>query len=303
MAKTPIAPVKPEKVFPPAHLFAKANVPAHSKFAWTADGALELEANRSLRVNLGGKGQLRWAELAPGKAANHERFSFRGGKITLQVNPTICLGAEDGELAEGVRIRAQACVKDAEHQAFVMNREGRVRSSIKHLCMTPRESASNLGAEIVLGACVGEWSRFAHHHGGKLAVRQPQFADLHFNLQGGALDAPLVLWKSAPSNTDSFEWSESGQLRLRGRPVCLVAQGGIVQGSRIVSSRCTDEGKPSPSELFGYDDSRSVIFAKASPDLVFNAEGGAMSPGDRLVLWPARRERRAPTASGGEQEL
>jgi hypothetical protein len=169
--------------------------------------------------------------------------------------------------------------------------------------MTPRGSASDLGAEILLGACAGEWSRFAHHRSGKLAVRQAQRADLHFNLQGGALDGPVVLWKSPPSNADAFEWSEAGQLRIKGRPVCLIAQAGVVRGSRIVGGPCTEEGEPSPNELFGYDESRSVVFARADPDLVFNAEGGAMAAGDRMVLWPARQERRRPLASGGEQEL
>lgn len=300
MAKTPVMPILPEKVFPPAHLFAKHNVPAHSKFDWTADGTFELEANRSLRINLGGKGQVRWAELAPGRASNHEKFSFRNGAISLQVNPTVCLGAEGGLLEEGVRVRAQGCVNGADHQNFIMNRDGRIRAATKYICMTPRKSAS-LGAEIVLGACVGEASQFAHR-GGKLAVRQPQRADLHFNLQGGALDAPVVLWKSLPSNTDAFDWLENGQLRVKGRSLCLVAQSGIVQGSQIVGGACS-EGEPSDNEKFGYDRTRAVIFAQANPDLVLNAQGGAMAPGDRFVLWPAREERRRQTASGGDQEL
>jgi hypothetical protein len=268
------------------------------------DGTFELEANRSLRINLGGKGQMRWAELAPGKAARHEKFAFRNGAITLDVNPTICLGAEGGAIAEGARIRAQPCEAGAEHQQFIMNRDGRIRASSQHICMSAREGAMSLGSEIVLGACAGDASAFAHR-GGKLSFRKPQRADLHFNIQGGSMDGAVVLWKSEPAHSDQFEWSEAGQLRLKSRnQTCLIAQQGIVQGSQIIGWPCKAEGEePTPNELFGYDQARSVIYAKADPELVFNAKGGKMAPGDHIVLWAGKVERKRPTASGGSQEL
>lgn len=281
------------------HKAGRHQVPKHTKFIWNpGDGVLELEVNRSLRVATVGKGPASRLVLRPGKAVVHEKFAFRDRTVFLSENPSLCLGSETGQVEDGARIVAQPCDKSGEqpspHQAFHFGLDNRIKSIGSAMCMVVKNNKMVPGAEIVLGDC-GEHDGFIGNkmfarQGGKIQVKRR--TDLHFNVQNGAVGNPIVLWKTEAGRDESFDFSKDGRLRVKGSDkLCLVALGGIAPGRSIRTVLCSTGPEPLPEEKFEYDDSRNVICASEDKNMVFNVKGGAMKPGDELVIWPVDESR------------
>lgn len=276
----------------------KHNAPTHARFVWEPppDGFIELEANRTLRIAVTSQESKHTVSLELGKAYPHEKFVFQDGAIYLAANPMLCLGAEAKTIERGARIVVQGCERSgrgaAPHQGFALGADGRIKAGATELCMNVKGGKMNPGTEIVLWHCKDPESvknELFVHAGGMIQVRfRP---DLHFNVQAGATKSPgagIVLWKSEATGQDSFEFLESGQLRLKHKQeICLNAERGAEAGHAIIGWPCSKES-PTPNELFGYDIVRAVFYARQDPNLVLNVKGGDMVPGASIVLWPAK---------------
>merc|ERR1719188_378233 len=266
-------------------------MPKHTKFIWNpGDGIFELEANRSLRIATIGRGPASRLIIKLGKAAVHEKFIFRDRAVFLTENQGMCLGSETKTLEDGARIVLQDCeLQDGQpvpHQAFIFGLDKRIKALGSGLCMIVKDNNMKPGAEIVLGEC-GEHSGFIGNKvfvqsAGKVQVKSR--TDLHFNVQQAAVGGPIVLWKSEIGRDESFEFVD-GRLKPKDQPkICLVPLGGLSPGQRLSAVMCTADGVP--EEQFHYDDDRHCVASTVDPNMVFNVKGGAMQPGDEVVLWP-----------------
>lgn len=277
-------------------------VPAHSKFQVTPAGVIELLENPQLRLNSKG-GKMEEGDqivLWPCAAQNHEIFDFAGGLVKLRANPLFCLNAQGGTNL-GAKIVTWPCSHRGfpeEHEGFEFGKDGRIRLK-KHpdKCITVKEGRLELGTEVVLWKCgqtnAHTHDRFVYKDG---LIQLEANRDYHLNLYGGDVttSAPVVLWTCAPGPHEIFEFTfPDNRIRLKHKPeLCLNAEGGLAQGSRLVLWPCHAEAEP--HEKFVYDKVRQVIHSQYISTLAFNVKGGTIQSGAEIILWttdedPARQ--------------
>merc|ERR1712217_309627 len=145
-----------------------------------------------------------------------------------------------------------------------------------------------LGAELVLWPCGAEPNHkhdvFVYKDG---LIQLKSDPDYHFNAQGGDVTSsvPVVLWRCEPSKHEVFEFTyPDNRMRLKHKSeMCVNAEGGLAQGSRLIVWPCAPE--VDVNERFIYDETNQVISPQAIRTLAYNVKGGNVQNGGEVILW------------------
>eukprot|EP00931_Biecheleriopsis_adriatica_P050605 TRINITY_DN29313_c0_g1_i1.p1 TRINITY_DN29313_c0_g1~~TRINITY_DN29313_c0_g1_i1.p1 ORF type:complete len:322 (+),score=59.00 TRINITY_DN29313_c0_g1_i1:74-967(+) len=272
---------------------AEAAAPEHMQWQVSKDGLVQLRSRPEMRLNVKGGGDIEAGQevvIWHCQAHAHEQFEFVGTQIKLKSNPQLCLNAERGA-QESHPIVTWSCSPPNElgdNEQFVMKPNGKIQvKDHPELCLNVKAGLMQPGAEIILWRCSdGDANDLFKVNEYEISVlKHPH---LHFNVAGADISQPnqrLVLWTCDGGNHEVFDFAKDGRIHLKAFPtLCLNAAGGLGVGHKIVVWPCQDT--PAKNELFTFDEESGVIFATKSPDLGFNAAGGALQGGDSLVLWP-----------------
>jgi len=269
----------------------------HSQFKYQKEsGTIELVADPSLRLNVAG-GELKQGDplvLFPCVPQAHELFTLEDGVIKLQHSQSLCLNAAGTN--DGAKIVIWHCGQPGDrvvHPEFVLGKDGRIRLRQRpKMCINAGSGRLTMGTHLMLFPCATDTAHPNEVFVFKDGLIQLKFQPtLHFNIMGVemALSSEVVLWSCQASSHEIFEFRE-GRLHMKNQPdMCITAEGGVVNGHRLVAWPCSTD-VPASNELFSYDAERQVIYSGDDPNMGFNVKGGVMSAGGQIILWPLAKD-------------
>lgn len=278
--------------------FPALSILPHSKFIYSKeDGLIKVYEKSNLHLNARG-GSLQQSDpivLWPNSAHNHEIFDIADGLIKVVSDANLCLNAEGGA-HQGHRLILWGCEKNSVNEEFLMEPDGRIHLQFKMgLCVNVEGGKLVDSANLILWPCHDSpqpHEVFVYHD---RMIKVKSNMDLHFNVARAVTEqsSPVVLYSYRPQRHERFEFTNKGQLRVRGdgsqflasRPMCLNAEGGLTKGHKIVLWPCSDP--PTRNELWTLHTSAdwSAIIATDAPELGFNIAAGVMEQGAEIVLW------------------
>lgn len=115
---------------------------------------------------------------------------------------------------------------------------------------------------------------------------------LRLNVQGGEIKegAPLILWPCSAGNNEIFDFADNGLIKLRANPeYCLNAEGGAVDGAKIITWPCAQSGVPNPNEAFEHGKDKRIRL-REHPDKCINVKESHIAHGTELVVWSCGTE-------------
>jgi len=192
----------------------------------------------------------------------------------------------------GARIVTWPCAHRGfpeSHENFEHGQDGRIRlKAHPEMCINVKQGRVALGTEVVLWKC-GEEDSHSHdkfvYQDGLIQLQSQR--DFHLNVAGGDItnSAAIVVWNCAPAVHEVFEFTfPENRIRMKHKPeMCINAEGGLVQGARLVLWPC--HADPEPHERFVYDKVRQVIHPQYVNTLGLNVKGGNMQNGGEVILW------------------